>query len=47
MKKKIQEMVMRMLIIIKKFSIDKLRDSFSTSWNPNTFNLKVQKITFS
>lgn len=42
-------MVMRMLIIIKKyiFSIAKLRDSFSTSWNSNTFNSKMKKITFS
>lgn len=41
-------MVMRMLIIIKKiFSIAKLRDSFSTSWNSNTFNSKMKKITLS
>ena len=43
MKKKIQEVIMRMLIIIRIFSIIKMKDAFSTNWNLNTFHPKLQE----
>lgn len=47
MKEKIQEMIMRMLIIIKIFLINEMKDSLSTSWDSNIFNPKLKKIIFS
>lgn len=44
MKKKMQGMMIRMLITIKILSITKRKDSFTTRLNPNTFRPNLKKI---
>lgn len=43
MKKKIQQVIIRMLIIMRISSIIKMKEYFSTSWNLNTFHPKFQE----